>query len=264
MRTRALLALVAAVALSSCGVPEVQPTQLLDTDTGPKRGIQDTVVVERAVQKLVDADSGRFTSTLLIGGGDTDYVDSDGAWRFSTYEGSMRTSTTPREGPRTVVDYRVFERTFFFRETTGRNAGCWTALGTPNTPPWTPAGNVVLPSQVQALLTARGAKTRSPADEAQGTVQLTAAVGVFGVSWTQALKQSGTDADDVRLRVTFALKGDRFVGWSVLGRDLLEAVRKAGLEPDKMLASQLQAFSVDVKLEGLGKDVDVEVPSGIC
>lgn len=262
---RALLAALVAVAtLTSCGVPEVEPTQLLDTDTGPKRGIRDTLVVERALEQLVDDDSGRFSSTLLIGGGDTDFVDSTGAWRFSSYEGSMRTSTTPREGPRTVVDYRIFERTFFFRETKGRDAGCWTALGTPNTPPWTPAGNVVLPSQVQALLTAKGARTRSPVDEAQGTVQLTAAVGVFGVAWTQALKQSGTEADDVRLRVTFALKNGRFVGWSVLGRDLLAAVRKAGLEPGRTLASQLSTYSVDVKLMGLGKDVDIEVPSGLC
>lgn len=264
MKARAAAALVAVLALSACSIPEVQPTQLLDTDTGPRREALDSVVVERAVQRLVDDDSGRFASTLLIAGGETDFVDSTGAWRFSSREGTLRTSTTPREGPRTVLDYRVFERAFFLRETEAGEAGCWTALGTPETPPWTPAGNVVLPSQVQALLTARGSRTRSPAGQAHGTVQLTAAVGVFGLAWTQALHKVKDKADDVRLPVTFGVKKGRFAGWKVQGRDLLAALRAAGIKPNKALTAQLPAYTVDVKLRAFGAAVDVEVPTSTC
>lgn len=266
MKARALAALCCALVLSACGVPEVEPTKLLPGtgDGGPMRKVKDTVVVERAVKALVEADTGAFSSELLIGGGKTNFVDAKGAWRLSESEGWMTLASTSNEGESTLVEYRIFRSGFYVRSATGADIECWTPIGTPASAPWTPVGHVALPSQVQALASAKGSPTKSPETSARGTVLLTDAVGVLGPVWTQAVKAAGDKVVGVRVPVTFGIKKDRFTGWTLLGTDLLAALRKAKVRLTKTSEASLPTYMVRVSLSKPGGDVSVIVPDTTC
>lgn len=266
MNTRTLAALVAALVLGACGVPEVEPTQLIPQQSIDKtqRRIEDAEVIQRAVRALVNADTGSFRSTLLIGGGETDFVDAKGAWHFSNAEGWMRISSTPNEGARTAVDFRYFSGGVYVRSTNGRKVGCWHVIAVTEALPLTPAGRVLLPSQIQALLTAEGAATRSPRDTAKGTVALGDAVGVIGPVWDQAVRKAGPTAQEVRLPVTFTIKNDRFTGWKVLGEDILDALQEGDVKLSGASIAVLPGYSVKVVLSEPDADVEVEAPAATC
>lgn len=262
----AAAALVCALMLTCCGLPDSEPTRLIPPDgtAGPLRGVKDDVVVFRAVRALVDADSGRFSSRLYISGEATEFVDARGAWRFSTAESELSLESVPQRGPASVYDYRVFRRGFYLRLTEGRDDGCWMPFGTPQIPPWTPAGHVTAPSQVHALLSARGARQRSPVGTARGTVALGDAIGILGPVWTQAVQRAGERAMSVRLAAVFSLDEGRFTGWRIEGRDVAASLIEGGIRLRRALRVQLAAYSVRVTLSRPGAAVDVAMPESTC